>query len=74
MHDDMLYHLSRIAGSENIPTFVLCNNFVDDFQNYEQLFTGIFSTQMTEYDDEITLFENYESVANQLARTLIAFK
>jgi len=74
MHDDMLYHLSRIAGSELIPTFALCNNFVDDFQNYEQLFTGIFSTQMTEYDDEITMFENYESVANQLTRTLLAFK
>ncbi|KRN98465.1 glycerate kinase [Companilactobacillus kimchiensis] len=74
MHDDILYHLSRIAGSEKIPTFVLCNNFVDNFQDYEQLFTGIFSTQMTEYDDEITIFENYESVANQLTRTLLAFK
>ena len=74
MHDDILYHLSRVAGLDNIPTFVLCNNFVDDFQDYEQLFTGIFSTQMTEYDDEITIFENYESVANQLARTLLAFK
>ena len=74
MHDDILYHLSRIAGSERIPKFVLCNNFVDDFQDYEQLFTGIFSTQMTEYDDEITMFENYESVANQLTRTLLAFK
>ena len=74
MHDDILYHLSRTAGSEKIPTFVLCNNFIDNFQDYEQLFTGIFSTQMTEYDDEITIFENYESVANQLARTLLAFK
>ena len=74
MHDDLLYHLSRIAGSQRIPTFVLCNNFVDDFHDYEQLFTGIFSTQMTEYDDEITIFENYESVANQLTRTLLAFK
>ncbi|MFC6176321.1 glycerate kinase [Companilactobacillus huachuanensis] len=74
MQDDILYHLSRIAGSEKIPTFVLCNNFVDNFNNYEQLFTGIFSTQMTEYDDEITIFENYESVANQLTRTLLAFK
>lgn len=74
MHDDILYHLSRVAGLEKIPTFVLCNNFVDNFQDYEQLFTGIFSTQMTEYDDEITIFENYESVANQLARTLLAFK
>ena len=74
MHDDILYHLSRIAGSEKIPTFVLCNNFVDDFQDYQQLFTGIFSTQMTDKDDEITTFENYESVANQLIRTLLAFK
>jgi len=74
MHDDILYHLSRVAGSEKIPTFVLCNNFIDNFQDYEQLFTGIFSTQMTEYDDEITMFENYESVANQLTRTLLAFK
>ncbi|MQS76024.1 glycerate kinase [Companilactobacillus halodurans] len=74
MHDDILYHLSRMAGLEKVPTFVLCNNFVDDFQNYEQMFTGIFSTQMTEYDDEITIFENYESVANQLARTFSAFK
>ena len=74
MHDDILYHLSRTAGAEKIPTFVLCNNFVDNFQNYEQMFTGIFSTQMTEYDDEITVFENYESVANQLTRTLLALK
>ncbi|MFH5810690.1 glycerate kinase [Companilactobacillus sp. FL22-1] len=73
-YDDILSHLSQIAGSEKIPTFILCNNFVDNFQNYEQLFTGIFSTQMTEYDDEITIFENYESVANQLIRTLLAFK
>lgn len=74
MHDDILYHLSRVAGSEKIPTFVLCNNFVDNFEDYAQLFTGIFSTKMTEYDDEITVFENYESVANQLTRTLLAFK
>ncbi|AUI72451.1 glycerate kinase [Companilactobacillus alimentarius] len=74
MQDDMLNHLSRIAGSQRIPTFALCNNFVDDFQSYEQLFTGIFSTQMTEYDDEMTMFENYESVANQLVRTLLTFK
>ena len=74
MHDDILYHLSHVAGSQKIPTFVLCNNFIDNFQDYEQLFTGIFSTQMTEYDDEITIFENYESVANQLTRTLLAFK
>jgi len=74
MNDDILYHLSRTAGDEKIPTFVLCNNFVDNFQNYEQMFTGIFSTQMTEYDDEITIFENYESVANQLTRTLLALK
>ncbi|HIY91547.1 glycerate kinase [Companilactobacillus sp. HBUAS56275] len=74
MHDDMLYHLSRLAGAQKIPTFALCNNFVDDFQSYEQLFTGIFSTQMTEYDDEMTMFENYESVSNQLVRTLLTFK
>ncbi|WP_334351991.1 glycerate kinase [Companilactobacillus sp. HBUAS56257] len=74
MHDDVLYHLSRIAEASKIPTFALCNSFVDDFQSYEQLFTGIFSTQMTEYDDEMTMFENYESVSNQLVRTLKAFK
>ncbi|APX71873.1 glycerate kinase [Companilactobacillus allii] len=77
MHDEMLYHLSKIAGNSKIPTFVLCNNFIDDFEDYEQLFTGIFSTQMSKYYlkeyDEQTLFDNYEAVANQLARTMMSF-
>ncbi|WP_125762973.1 glycerate kinase [Companilactobacillus hulinensis] len=77
MHDELLYHLSKIAGTNKIPTFVLCNNFIDNFEDYEQLFTGIFSTQMSEYHlkeyDEKTVFDNYEAVANQLARTMMSF-
>ncbi|WP_125712437.1 glycerate kinase [Companilactobacillus kedongensis] len=77
MHDEILYHLSKIAGTVRIPTFALCNNFVDDFEDYEQLFTGIFSTQMVnrqmDNEDEKMIFGNYESAANQLARTLTAF-
>lgn len=77
MHDEMLYHLSKIAGTNKIPTFVLCNNFIDNFEDYEQLFTGIFSTQMSKYylkdPDEKVLFDNYEAVANQLARTMMSF-
>lgn len=77
MHDEILFHLSKIAGYSKMPTFVLCNNFIDDFEDYEQLFTGIFSTQMSDYvkksKDEQSLFEHYESIANQLARTLDAF-
>ncbi|KRL67073.1 glycerate kinase [Companilactobacillus versmoldensis] len=77
MHDEILFHLSKIAGYSKMPTFVLCNNFIDDFEDYEQLFTGIFSTQMSNYandnNDEQMLFEHYESIANQLARTLDAF-
>ncbi|MFD1472185.1 glycerate kinase [Companilactobacillus mishanensis] len=77
MHDEILFHLSKIAGYSKMPTFVLCNNFVDNFEDYEQLFTGIFSTQMSNYShdnkDEQIIFEHYESIANQLARTLDAF-
>jgi len=77
MHDELLFHLSKIAGTSKIPTFVLCNNFIDNFEDYEQLFTGIFSTQMSAYSvnkwDEKTIFDNYEAVANQLARTLMSF-
>ena len=77
MHDEILFHLSKIAGYSKMPTFVLCNNFIDDFEDYEQLFTGIFSTQMSNYaqknKDEQLIFEHYESIANQLARTLGAF-
>ncbi|WP_125590011.1 glycerate kinase [Companilactobacillus jidongensis] len=77
MHDELLYHLSKIAGTSKIPTFVLCNNFIDNFEDYEQLFTGIFSTHMSDYSvnrfDEQTIFDNYEAVANQLARTLLSF-
>ena len=77
MHDEILFHLSKIAGYSKMPTFVLCNNFIDDFEDYEQIFTGIFSTQMSNYaqknKDEQLIFEHYESIANQLARTLGAF-
>ncbi|WP_125709782.1 glycerate kinase [Companilactobacillus zhongbaensis] len=77
MHDEILFHLSKIAGFSKMPTFIFCNNFIDDFEDYEQLFTGIFSTQMSNYSlkskDEQIIFEHYESIANQLARTLGAF-
>ncbi|PMD67904.1 glycerate kinase [Companilactobacillus nuruki] len=74
INDDVLYHISSLSNSEQIPNFVLCNDFIDDFQDNKQLFTGIFSTRMTELDDETTLLNNYESVANQLIRTLLTFQ
>ncbi|WP_099973966.1 glycerate kinase [Lactobacillus terrae] len=76
MHDDIMYYFNQTAGKSAIPTFALCNNFSDDFDNSAQLFTGIFSTRMSEYedkDDQEKLYKNYETTARQLGRTVQRF-